>query len=67
MTMAITTRFGSEVELLSHVNADGWIKVKRLSDGAEREYHVAELRADRLKNCGSYSHKEGPNETDAIV
>jgi hypothetical protein len=58
MTMAITIRFGSEVELLSHVNADGWIKVKRLSDGAEREYHMAELRADTIEELRELQPQE---------
>lgn len=42
----ITTQFGSEVELLRGQDKDGYCKVKRLSDGAVREWHVTELRAD---------------------
>lgn len=42
----ITTRFGSEVEVLEPADDDGWVKVKRLPQGDEREWHASELRAD---------------------
>lgn len=42
----ITTRFGSEIEILEPADSEGWVKCKRVSDGAEREWHCSELAAD---------------------
>lgn len=42
----ITTQYGSEVELISGQDKEGFCKVRRLSDGAIMEWHVSQLRAD---------------------
>ena len=39
----ITTQYGSEVVILARMG-DGWARVKRVADGAIREWHVAQLR-----------------------
>ena len=44
--MAIKTIFGSDIEVLSPADGEGWVKIKRKSDGIEREYHASQLRCD---------------------
>jgi len=45
--MAIYTRFGSEVQVISEIKLGGWITVRRnVGKGAEAEYLVSELKAD---------------------
>lgn len=40
----IMSRFGLEWELLSEVNADGYVKARRLEDGAVREIHTSDIK-----------------------
>ncbi len=41
----ITTQYGSVVTPMES-RGDGWIVVKRESDGALREYHASQLRGE---------------------
>jgi len=43
------TVFGSEVELIGHVDRDGYILIKRLSDGAEGYMHESKLTPETDK------------------
>lgn len=44
--MTITTRYGSEVKVIEPMDSQGWVKVKRISDDSDQEYHSSDLRAD---------------------
>ena len=55
----ITTRYGSEVEVLGQQDKDGFIEVRRRSDGVLRSFHVTELRADTQEELQKiYKHSE---------
>lgn len=40
----ITTRFGSEVKILQKPDFGNFVRVKRIADGAVRDWHRSELR-----------------------
>lgn len=42
----IATRFGSEVVVHGVDRTGEWVRVRRVADGADREWRVADLRAD---------------------
>lgn len=42
----ITTKFGSEVKAVGRADSEGWLKCVRVSDQAEREFHLSDLRFD---------------------
>lgn len=42
------TQYGSEVELLSYPDKDGWVRVKRLSDGANRDWNLSQMRKSNI-------------------
>ena len=42
----ITTRFGSEVIVLQKPDFGGFVRVRRVIDGAIRDWHISELHAD---------------------
>jgi hypothetical protein len=42
----ITSRFGSECTVKKAADIDGWAIFTRVEDGAQREWHISEMRAD---------------------
>ena len=41
----ISTQYGNEVEILRKADEDNYV-CRRVCDGAERTYHISQLRAD---------------------
>lgn len=41
----IYTRYGGKITFIKYIGG-GWVRVKRESDGEEREWHVSDFRAD---------------------
>lgn len=44
----ITTRYGSRVEILGVDFSGQWVRVRRIEDGALREWRVVDLCADTV-------------------
>lgn len=40
----VLSRFGGEWELLGYEDAQGYVKARRLEDGAEREIHTSDIK-----------------------
>lgn len=62
----ITTQYGNAVKILATLGS-GWVKVKRLSDGAIRQWHVCNLRGDTdadLAELNGFRCGDVSNHTD---
>ena len=45
----ITTRFGSQITILSVDSTGTWARVQRVEDGALREWRISDLRSDTIE------------------
>ena len=56
----ITSRFGSEVQILQKPDFGGFVRIKRLMDGAVRDWHRSELRETNVGEIEAAIAQAGP-------
>lgn len=44
----LRTRYGSLVEAITYPDTEGWLRVKRLSDGATRDWNLSQLHVETV-------------------
>ena len=57
----ITTRFGSEVQILQKPDFGGFVTVRRVADGAIRDWHLSKLKADSPQEMHDAIEHAGPS------